>query len=494
MDKDFLKEKIELILKKDESLEAEENVITLHDIIVAIINGRKIIAAFVIVALLFGIILPGFTTSYKSIAKIALSFNYQGIEKGLDPHGDKFNISEIKSPAIIDAALNQLDKQALSEKGVKADDLRRYIEIQPIIPGNIVELLEMKKKADKADVKNLEDYSYYPNEFIIQLNVPKEWKLSKGDVQQVLGQIVDTYIENFYTQYTDRQILADIVTNLDYAEYDYPEVSSIVKNQVNTIQSYLSSKSKEANEFRAKSTGLTFQDIIESLNVIENVDLDRMDSLIIAFKLSKDKTNLIKYYEYKIRQAELLQAKKQDEARVTGEMLDKFQKDKNLVVLPGVGQETGGLVEVEGSNSYYDTLAEKYTNAGVESTNQANEINYYKKLIGELQSFDPNVVSVEATNKAEAEVAKLTADISTKIKYWVDIANKTIQEYYESKFYDSAVMKLTPVQVNPPESKKTLYMAVFLVAGLLLGVLVALFKEYWKNSNLGKKAETQKSA
>jgi len=101
------------------------------------------------------------------------------------------------------------------------------------------------------------------------------------------------------------------------------------------MKNFLSSKIEKAKDFRSTDTGLSFADILQSVDVIDTVDLSRMDSIIGAFNLTKDKDKLIKLYEYRIKVKELEKAKKQDESKIVSDMLGKFERDKSVFACSG---------------------------------------------------------------------------------------------------------------------------------------------------------------
>ena len=479
MDELRSKEKIEVVLKNETPVE-DGTEISLREILEALIKGKKLIAIILILALLSGIAANSIMTPYKGIAKAIISFNFDGIEKGLDPYGKKFDLSKIKAPIVINKVVENME---LQQYGITVDTIRRNIEFEPIVPGDVVNKIKILKESaqkDKEAIERLEEYSYYPNEFVIKLNMPKDWKVSKSKGQEILNSIIDSYSEYFNYTYSDQELLANAVGTLNYEDYDYPEISLVMNNQINIIMSYLQKKSKEAPDFRSGETGLTFRDIMESVSIINNVDLNRMDSIIGAFKLTKDKEKLIKSLEYRIKRYELSKEKQMDESKITSEALDKFQKEKNILLIPGGLNSTLGTMETEKTNPLYNKFAEQSVDTGVSAADIQHEIEYIRKEIALFQSEDD--ISVEQKKMAEQEVLLQIDKIKNKLSSWIDLTNTTVKEYYEVNLYKDAIMKLTPVQVYSANDKKMLNMAIALVLGLFIGIFAALLREYWIKS------------
>jgi len=314
--------------------------------------------------------------------------------------------------------------------------------------------------------------------------------MSRNTGKQVLTEIVREYQRQFNLEYSDREVLADIVGPLDYSEYDYPDISTIVHNQINLIRNFLDAKIKKAKDFRSIETGLSFTDIYESVEVIAAVDVSRMDSMIGAFNLTKDKDELIKFYEYRIKMKELEIAKKQEESQLASEMLQKYQKDQNVLLIPGLssdGSQQNGMndiIKIGGDNSYYDELAERSTEAGIAAKAGVHDLEYYRKEIERLQS---DTIPESQKQIAAKEVDKLSEGIKEKLSHWIELTNKTAAEYYDNYLFNKAIAEVSPSEIYPAHDNLKMIIAVSLAIGLMIGFLAAFMREYIKSFKKNKK-------
>ena len=113
--------------------------ITLKEILEAIWKGKWLIALIVIIAL----VITGVGTflalpASKSVVAM-IELNYPGIEQGLNPDGTQFDINQLKSPYVIEQALKELE---LIDTGIKTDEVRRKIDIIPVIPDDVAQRAE----------------------------------------------------------------------------------------------------------------------------------------------------------------------------------------------------------------------------------------------------------------------------------------------------------------------------------------------------------------
>ncbi len=476
------KEKIELVVRQDRN-DNKGIEISLRDIIEVILRGKWLIALMVVISIILSSVGYVLVTPYKGTVSMMISFNFDGIDKGLDPYGNNFDISKIKSPVVLNKVVENL---GLSKYDISADDLRTNIDLTPIIPGDVTQKIKSLEEAKQQNIEDIQDYTYYPNKYTIKLNIPRSLNIGATKEREILDELFKQYQEYFFNTYSDKSVLSNALGPIDYDKYDYPEISDVIQNQIDIIQNYLATKNKEleANNFRSKKTGLAFVDIIDSIGVLKKVDLQRIDSIIGSYNLTKDKDKLIKLYEYRIQQSQLESMKKKDEAKIYDDKVSKYQKDKNVLFVSGSGQDAN-TVETSETSKYYDEMMDKSAVAGVDAQNAVHDATYYQMQIDKLTK---DTVEIAKKQAAENEVLSLLPDIKKKLENWIALTNDTVQEYYDTQLYNSAITKLSPAESSGTLSSMKLYLAIGLVAGLAIGLFVTFLMEYWRKS--GKKKDT----
>ena len=144
-----------------ENVEAE---LSLAEIFRILLKGKWLIGILVFVAVIGTFSYLKFLSPEIGKVQTIISFNYNGIEKGLDPHGKNMDVSMIKSPLVLDNVVKAL---SLEQYGISSNDLRININITPIIPGNITEHITRLEEDIKGNIETLQKYIYYPNKNII---------------------------------------------------------------------------------------------------------------------------------------------------------------------------------------------------------------------------------------------------------------------------------------------------------------------------------------
>ena len=458
-----------------ENVEAE---LSLAEIFRILLKGKWLIGILVFVAVIGTFSYLKFLSPGIGKVQTIISFNYNGIEKGLDPHGKNMDVSMIKSPLVLDNVVKAL---SLEQYGISSNDLRININITPIIPGNITEHITRLEEDIKGNIETLQKYIYYPNKYIINFNLNRKMNISASLAQQIVDEVVKQYQEYFYKTYSDMSVLASAIHPVDYEEYDYPEISTVIHNQLNIFTSYLRTKlsQESGSNFRSVETGLSFGDILESISIVQRVDLNRLDSIIGAYNLTKNKEKLIRLYEYRIKMDQLKMNQKNDEAALLMNTVKEYQKDQKLVMSGLAGMDNNGLIKLEETDEYYNTLTQHYIDAGIAAKESEMMILHYQQEIDKLLHDE-----VEASDKAaaEADVNSLVSVIKERIEYWVELTNTTATEYYQINLFNQAITRNSPSEFISSLSESKMTLAISAALAFMLGAFIVFMRYYLKSN------------
>lgn len=433
--------------------------ISLREILEVIWKGKWLIALITIVAvLLTGIVTYIMLPNSQHVVAI-ININYPGIEQGLNPDGTQFDILQLKSPYVIEKALEEL---ALTNSGLKLDEIRRNIDITPIVPDDVSQRAE-------TILKQGQEFVYYPSEYKITYKINKAFSYSQGI--QLVEEIISQYKKYFYMLYSDVKTVENTISNVDLSNYDYPDIVEIINKQVESVQELLESKAEEGSGFRSSNTGYTFTDLSRSYDVLKNVDITKLESLVNTNTLTKDRERLIKDYEYRVKRMELEMAKKSSEAEEARKLMDQYKKE-DYVLLPDA---LGGQIKTENTSSYYSTLAEMAITASVEAANLQHEIEYYRNEIERLKSV-PTINNAKLMEEAD----NLIETIKSKMSDLVTKTNDTLEDYYLYK-YENNIRQIAPAEIETGINI-LMNLAIAFVAGIMIGIFAVLLRYYWKST------------
>lgn len=456
---------INLVLKHEE--DNEKPILTLHTIIE---QTRRVLILWLVLAVIVGVLAGGFAvmdkTSKRSVQTI-VEFTFDGVEKGKDPNGNEFDPTKIKSPAVLDGALTALGMD------IPVDKLRDNIAVRGIMSEKTYqELTGYKSIFDSGNssamsaVKAMLDVSNFPTRYQIVLNLDQA-ELSETQGAEVLDAIVDAYKRYFFETYGYNQALGTAILSVDYSEYDYERVIEVFDTTLTSAQNYVKELSaQDGTNFRSVATGYSFADLVSALETIRAEDLDWISSYITVNNATKDKEQLLIYYEYRIQSLQRTKTAAETNLVSIQNSIETYQKDPVLVI-PGGGES--GNTTVGQTSKQYDDMIRKKLEVQEQITQCTKDITYLEYRITKLQ--DTSTVTSKAQMKVLDE--KLEA-LHNKISKTLEIVNQTADEFYENVAYASACTVIAPATVNVSSQGANLMKTVIFAEAVLFAVFALL--------------------
>lgn len=400
---------------------------------------RKYLLIWVVVAVLIIVFSFGYATITTHVSKPSLlaliSFSYDGVEKGVDPNGDNFDVNTVKSPAVIEAALTELDMELTD-----LEPIRQGISFQGLKPKDAVDRITLynqviDKNGNVNAVEKILDTSYFPTQYKVWFDY-NNTSLSDDEAVEVFNAVLDQYQTYFYERYGYNESLGNAVTSINYADYDYTEAIDVFKNSLQTLESYIRDISTDENKrFRSSVTGYTFGDLSEAVKTVESIDLDKISSYVTVNNLTKDKDEALAYYEYRIKAMNRSKAQYEEQIAEYEASIKDYQKDQIFVFGNGSDQtDTESTVASE----QYDRMIQAKNNLTGSLAQTKQLIAYYKERQEALKN-NP-VGSSAKTEKVEASLKSL----NEKIGSLVELVNQTSDDYYRNVTFKNAYSVLVP--------------------------------------------------
>lgn len=408
--------------------------------------------------------------SYKQMTSL-VSFTYDGIEKGLDPNGNKFNAADsFKNPQIIEEALTRLNMPLDI-----LEDVRENIIIQGIIPKDAAERLSAYKNIFEdggstaltaADL--ILENTYYSTKYNVKFDYAKT-KLEPNEAANLLNQMLECYSEFFLKKYGFNEALGNSVKAIDYNDYDYAEAIDVFDSNLATLKSYVDNlSSTDSTRFRSSETGCTFADISETIDIKRNIDLDMISSYVTLNTVTKDKETLMTYYQYTVERLQR-QQKVDEEILAT---IDQSIKDyeKNTVMVFGAGGTENMNVSATEASEEYDKLVNKKIDTQADLSRTLQQIDLYNKRLERL--ITTNKVNTPAMKaKVEENLEKLNNDINEL----VEKINATADEYYKTVVLSRAFNILVPANASFGSITKSAVKDSFMVVLILDAFIFVIY-------------------
>ncbi len=221
------------------------------------------------------------------IASEVIHYNDEQAEKGLAPTGDKLDVNEIKSSAVMSKVV---DKMGLT--GIySVDSLISRIDITPIE--------DMDKVMQKdAKLEEGEEYIYEPSTFIVS------FAATSGEgadfARTVLDEILDVYFEQFSQKYVNVAPANNTIENLNKNDYDYIEMMELIDTSIENTLTTLYQRIEQNNYYRATESGVSFAELADDFNYLRQSTVSSLFSKIYEYQITKNKPVLISDYTTRI--------------------------------------------------------------------------------------------------------------------------------------------------------------------------------------------------
>lgn len=393
---------------------------------------RRVISVVVFVVLLGSFTFAtnlGRDLFIKDEVTLSLAFYHKGIDEGLDPNGNKFDIYEVKDRELIAQALTAVELESLLD----VETVERSIAIRPVVPANILEKMQEVPEDEGISTESILSDGYHPNEYKIGLR--KMEGISTDDHEALLGTLVDAYIQSYYDKYFLIQSDLFSLTEERLMSYDYPEMIDSLDNEITVLANYVQTFRDEDAFFRGSADGKSFGDLEQKILLLKSVNLSKLSSYIGAYHFTKDREERIELLRYQIEREANLSSMQEDAREVLQSVIDKFEKDTALLFM---GSESTP-VELENRSSYYNTLISRYTDAGVASSNALRNIEQLNSEIVDLENMMiPYDLYIDIKREIEYQASELLGRIDT----YKDETYALIKDYYNQKYYGQLVERV----------------------------------------------------
>ena len=221
------------------------------------------------------------------IASEVIHYNDEQAEKGLAPTGDKLDVNEIKSSAVMSKVVDRMGLTGI----YSVDSLISRIDITPIE--------DQDKVAQKdAKLEEGEEYIYEPSTFIVS------FAATSGEgadfARTILDETLDVYFERFSQKYVNVAPANNTIENLNKNDYDFIEMMELIDTSIDTTLTTLYQRIEQNTYYRSTETGVSFSELVDDFNYLRQVKVSALFSKIYKYQITKNKPVLISDYTTRI--------------------------------------------------------------------------------------------------------------------------------------------------------------------------------------------------
>lgn len=404
-------------------------------------------------------------SSQTEKAQLIITFNSSGMSSHKNPDGSSFDPYQIATPYILREVILALSL----EEDITPNQIRSLVEMEPIIPKSVTERQVFSME------KNGEVLPYFPNEYVLTVKSNRGLGVNGGLAKKIANQIITTYADYYTNTYIVQKPVVNQLNAFDTSAYDYSDVSLVLHQQIDKLTSFNNQLAGLDNDFRSKRSGMTFHELTNLVGTTENVSLNRLDSMISAYKLTKDNERLILYYEYLIERLTYEKSKATGKETVTQSMLETVE-DSTMAVLKVTGNES-----VSNQDSYFGQLVLQSVSTGLEVNSINQQIDFYTNEVDQLRN-GTYIINYDKEAVIQ-ETEMLIQSIMLELNQWMELTTLTSEEFYDD-YLSNSVYALSPA-VESDDVQMGLNIVIAGILGLMLGCFEAFFRNYWNTSEGG---------
>jgi len=397
--------------------------------------------------------------SQETRVETIVSLEWNGLVDGTYPDGDRFIYNNMFESYVLGDAL-----QEASLDDITTTDFRSHLSIQPIIPNNVVQLIEQ-------GIERGEQITYYATEYKLAVDVGA-LDITVEQAKMLLEYLIEEFTVDFENKYIQKAVVLQY-TDVDLSSYDYEETYQVLVNQTDLLESVTNTALENGSNFTSNSLQIGFDDLLSRLQLVRDVELDNIQTRVNNYMLTKEIDFLITRYEYMIEEYSLELAKMIDFETVLTEDITNYTGNETIVIIPGIDDEYS-------VDPYINQLYQELVDTQRSITVLENDVIYYENKITDLQMLEQsnNVTSEEYQRQislVESSIVSASANID-------DIASDldTMLEEYNAHITRNTVLLLTSPQVVS-DTNVLLYTAIGTVLGGMVSLFVVFLRETLKN-------------
>ena len=282
---------------------------------------RKILPLILILCvLLTAVIHFKLKASDTFVASEVIHYNDEQAEKGKTPTGDKLDVNEIKSSAVLSKVVERMGLTGT----YSVDNLISRIDITP--------LPDQDKVAQKeAKLEDGEEYVYEPSTYIVSFTATSGER--EDFARAILDETLDVYFSEYSQKYVNVAPASNVLENLNLSNYDYLETMELIDSGIDDTVKVLNQRMEKSPYFRSTKTGESFVDLSDEFNYIQQIRVSSLFSKIYKYQITKNKSVLISDYITRIDNNNISNAKEDsiigDIVTVINEYVNKMRESGN---------------------------------------------------------------------------------------------------------------------------------------------------------------------
>ncbi len=348
----------------------------------------KKIAVILVCAIVVGLALSValyYGNPTPTYASVELQMSFDGAADGKAPSGTVFNVNDLSSNEVIEAAL----KASSLDEAYTPEQIRSALVITGQYPEDLAkQTMSYDSLLDFTANRTLTVAQFHPTLFRVTLYNYFDPHISRAKLSSILNNLLEEYKTHFASEYAlGLPNNSNSSATFNLSEYDYPQQMQILQMKLQIISSYAEEMYLREPLFRYG--GSSFSDIVARIESIQDSDIGRLTANMTLNALTKNPERLATQYEFELQDLNNQLIRRREQIKSIDSLIDSYEKSEIIYI-----STADSLTKIDGNSSEtYDKLVDIRKDIALSITTINSQLEDYRIRLLDLTGEEYDVIS-----------------------------------------------------------------------------------------------------
>ena len=361
---------------------------------------------------------------------VTITINSASVPKGQNPDGSAFDIYEILSDEVLEAASQKLDGK------ISAVELKRHLSVSDALTAKTNQ--QLKQSILDGEHEN----TYFPTVYRLTYETVSDKISDEGMLQEVLavfrsialpnmGRILEAVAQSYQEVYEASYLTYDSMFEIDWASIDtmdYYNRSEALRTEAMRIQRFLEDKANENPLAGYSSAKLTYGDLSNDLWQLISVDIKNHQAYIIQNSITNSRKELLRQFRYMEEIHKEEKERKTEAYLILDDAVDMYDSTTTKVVfIPALDQDDSFYMNR--TKVGLDYLVESADAARLAADEAEHNAKYYQYLQSSFaETVTPKQSQIAHTDAIYQSIKEQLEELMESVKLLLAESNRTENE------------------------------------------------------------------
>ena len=366
-------------------------------------------------------------TNSKSVT---ITINSASVPKGQNPDGSAFDIYEILSDEVLEAAAQKLGGK------ISAAELKRHLSVSDALTA------ETNQQLKQSILDGEHENTYFPTAYRITYATVSDKISDEGIIQQILAlfravvfpdmdRILEAVAQSYQEVYADSYLTYDSMFEIDWVHIDtmdYYNRAEALHTEAMRILRFLQDKAEENPAAGSSSSKLTYGDLTNDLWQLIRVDIENHQAYIIQNSITNSRKELLRQFRYMEEIHKEEKERRTEEYLILDEAVDLYDSTTTKVVfIPALDQDDSFYMNR--TKVGLDYLVESADDARLAADDAEHNAKYYGYLQTSFaETVTPRQSQIDHTDAIYLSIKEQLEELMESVRLLLAESNRTENE------------------------------------------------------------------